>query len=78
MAIKKQQETEEEKAARALVEGIAENIIKLASTVRGLINGKMKMHGLVILLASSSKLSQVQVEKVLKALATMDEEYLRK
>lgn len=70
-------ETEEQKRQREIVEGIAHNISALAGAVKALLNGPLKQRTLVVLLASSSRLSQRQVEDVLKALADMDKDWLR-
>lgn len=71
-------ETEEEKKAREMVEQIASNIASLATAVKGLLNGPLKRKALVVLLTSSSKLAQWQVEKVLEALESMEGDWLNK
>lgn len=78
MAKKQIPETEEQKRNREMVESIANNIKSLCRAVQSLLGGPLKKKALVILLASSSGLSQYVVEKVLKALETMEGEWLNK
>lgn len=78
MAKKELKETPEQKAARELVEAIAGNIVGLAQTVHALLNGPLKKRALVILLANSSGLPQVSVDKVLKALEELQSDWLNK
>lgn len=72
------QETEEQKRNREIVEGIANNITTLARAVASLINGPLKKKALVVLLAQSSGLPQNKVEQVLKALETLESDWLNK
>lgn len=79
MATKKQkEETPQQKAYREVVEGIAGNIVVLAGAVKSLLNGPLKKRALIILLASSSRLHQTQVESVLKALEDLEADWLNK
>lgn len=71
-------ETAEQKANREMVEKIAGNIQSLADSVRSLLNGPLNRRALVILLAASARLPQVQVESVLKALESLDKDWLNK
>ncbi len=71
-------ETEEQKKYRELVESIAGNIAGLAKAVQALLNGPVKKRALVILLANSSGQSQKAVEEVLKALETLEADWLNK
>lgn len=71
------QETPEQKAARELVEGIAQNIERLANVVNTIINGRLKKHVLVMILARTAKVSQDNVEAVLNAIASMDKDNLK-
>lgn len=75
---KKKEETPEQKAQRELVEKIAGNIQSLADAVRSLLNGPLNRRALVVLLASSAKMHQTQVQAVLNALETMDKDWLNK
>lgn len=72
------EETPEQKAYRELVESIAGNITKLADAVASLLNGPLKKRALVLLLASSSRCTQKQVEDVLKALEDLKKDWLNK
>lgn len=78
MAKKNVPETADQKAQRELIEKIAGNIQSLAESVRSLLNGPLNRRALVILLATSARLHQNQVEAVLKALETMDKDWLNK
>lgn len=78
MAKKQVTETAEQKANREIVEGIAKNITTLARAVASLINGPLKKKALVVLLAQSSQLPQNKVEQVLKALETLESDWLNK
>lgn len=78
MPKKQQQETEEQKQYREMVESIAGNITALAKAVQGLLNGPVKKRALIILLASSSKVSQEKVEAVIKALETLEADWLNR
>ena len=78
MAKKQVQETEEQKRNREIVEGIAGNITTLAKAVASLINGPLKKKALIVLLASSSRLPQAQIERVLKALEDLESDWLNK
>lgn len=70
-------ETEEQKKARETVESIAKNIISLSRAVSALLNGgPLKKRALVLLLASSSGCTQYQVEAVLKAVESMESDWL--
>jgi hypothetical protein len=69
-------ETEEQKRNREIVEQIAGNVAALAKAVTALLNGSLKRNAIIILLASSSKLPQWQVEAVLKALESMEKDWL--
>ena len=71
-------ETEEQRKYRELVESIAGNIAALAKAVGALLNGPLKKRALVILLASSSGQSQKNVDDVLKALETMQADWLNR
>lgn len=78
MTKKQQIETEDQRKYRELVESIAGNITTLAKAVGALLNGPLKKRALVLLLASSSGQSQRAVEDVLKALETMQADWLNK
>lgn len=71
-------ETPEQKAQRELIEKIAGNIQSLADSVKSLLNGPLNRRALIVLLASSSKLSQDNVKNVLEALERMDKDWLNK
>ena len=71
-------ETPAQKAYREMVEKIAGNIAALAKAVSSLLNGPLKKRALVILLASSARMSQADVEKVLKALEELEKDWLNK
>lgn len=71
-------ETEEQKRNRELIESIAGNIASLAKAVAALLGGPLKKKALVILLANTSGQSQVSVEAVLKALETLEADWLNK
>ena len=71
-------ETEEQKRNREMVESIGKNIASLAKAVQSLLNGPLKKRALVVLLASSSQLSQEKVEVVLKALENLEADWLNK
>ena len=75
---KEKLETPEARANRELIEKIAGNIASLAEAVESLINGPLNKRALVVLLASSSKLSQVDVTKVLDALTDLKKDWLNK
>lgn len=72
------QETPEQKAYREVVEKIAGNIGALAKAVTALLNGPLKKRAIIKLLASSSGNSERVVEDVLKALETMEADWLNK
>lgn len=72
------QETPEQKEYREMVERIAGNIANLAKAVHSLLNGPLKRKALVILLAHSSGQSQKAVEEILKALESMEADWLSK
>lgn len=71
-------ETEEQKRNREIVESIAGGITSLARAVKSLLNGPLNKNALVILLASSSTLSQEKVKQVLKALEDLEADWLNK
>lgn len=77
MARDKKIETEEEKKAREVIEGIAENIQSLSRSVTALIGGKFKKESLVILLAHTTKLPQYQITSVLNALSNLERDHLK-
>lgn len=70
-------ETEEQRRNREIVEAIAKNITLLAKAVSALLNGPVKKKALVVLLASSSGLSQTHVDRVLTALSDLEKDWLR-
>jgi hypothetical protein len=70
-------ETPEEKRNREMVETIAGNIASLAKAVAALLNGPLKKRALLVLLASSSGLSQTVVDKVLTALQDLEKDWLK-
>lgn len=74
----KEIKTIEEKEYREIVEKIAGNIAMLAKAVNSLMNGPLKRKALIILLAQSSGESQRSVEAILKALETMEADWLNK
>lgn len=71
-------ETEEQKNQRLAVESIATNIASLSKAVASLLNGPLKKRALVVLLASSSNISQEKVSQVLTALADLEKDWLNK
>ena len=71
-------ETPEQKAYRETVEKIANNIASLADAVSSLLNGPLKRKALVVLLASSARMSQESVNEVLKALESLRGDWLNK
>ncbi len=74
----KENETEEQRINRELVEKIAGNISSLAKAVSSLINGPLKKRALVVLLASSARLPQSTVEAILTALENLEKDWLNK
>lgn len=78
MANKKGVETEEQRQYRETVERIAGNIASLSKAVAALLKGPLKKRALVILLASSSGQSQHAVDSVLKALETLEADWLNR
>ena len=78
MSKKQQVETPEQKQYRETVERIAGNIASLSKAVASLINGPLKRRALVILLASSSGQPQNAVDPILKALETLESDWLNK
>lgn len=75
---RKNEETPEQKQMREATEKIALNIQSLADGVRALIKGPLNRRALVLLLASSSSVPQNKVGDVLKALETLDIDWLNK
>lgn len=73
-----QTESEEQRKYRELVESIAGNIVALSKAVASLLNGPLKKRALVLLLASSSGQTQVAVDSILKALETLETDWLNK
>jgi len=69
-------QSEEHKANRELVEGIARNISALSDAADALLHGKLKRRAIVILLAHSAGLPQRQVDQVLTALVEMRKEWV--
>lgn len=76
-ATQKSGETDEQRQYRETVEAIARNIASLTRAVAALLGGPLKRKALVVLLASSSGLSQVAVGQVLDALANMEKDWLK-
>jgi len=72
------EETPEQKAYRELVETIAGNISNLAKAVTALLNGPLKKRALIILLANSAGQPRSVVEDVIKALETLEADWLNK
>jgi spore germination protein GerM len=75
---KKDVETEEQRMYRETVERIAGNIASLAKAVSALLNGPLKKRAIVKLLAASAGQSERVVEDVLKALESLESEWLNK
>jgi hypothetical protein len=71
-------ETDEQRKYRELVESVAGNIAMLAKAVAALLNGPLKKRALVLLLASTSSQSQATVDKVLRALETLEADWLNR
>lgn len=71
-------ETEEQKRNREVVEQIAGNIAALAKGVHSLLNGPLNKRALIILLASSSGVSQENIKKVIAALESLEPDWLNK
>jgi hypothetical protein len=78
MTKKQVTETDEQRAYREVVEKIAGNIAALSKAVVGLLNGPLKKRAIVKLLASSAGQSERVVEDVLKALETLEADWLNK
>ena len=76
--MKKEIENEKEKEYRETVEKIAGNIANLSRAVASLVAGPLKRRALVVLLASSSGMSQDAVTRVLKALEELEGDWLNK
>lgn len=74
---KKPAETEEQKKARETVELIAANIVDLAEGVRKIVNGRLNKRAIIILLASSSRLSPTVCEQVLDAITNLDKKFTK-
>lgn len=72
------EETPDQKANRELIEKIAGNISSLTDAVSSMLNGPLKKKALVVLLASSARMSQTDVEKVLTALQNLKGDWLNK
>lgn len=72
----KKTESPEDKQYRESVERIAKNIGALARAVQSLVNGPLKRKALLVLLASSTGESQRTVDNVLKALETMEKDWV--
>lgn len=77
MAKQPKPETPEQKAMREAAEAIAKNLTSLARAVESLLKGPLKRKALVVLLAQSSQLPQNKVEQVLKALETLETDWLQ-
>lgn len=77
MAKQTKPETPEQKAMREAAEAIAKNLTSLARAVESLLKGPLKKKALVVLLAQSSQLPQNKVEQVLKALETLESDWLQ-
>lgn len=76
--VKAKVETEQEREYRETVQKIAGNIAMLTKAVQSLLRGPLNRRALVILLASSSRQPQTAVEAILKALESMDKDWLNK
>lgn len=70
-------ETPEEKAARELTEGIANNIQKLSDAVSDLLDGPLNRAALLVLLANTTKMAKTQISDVLDALQNLKKDYLK-
>lgn len=70
-------ETDEAKRNREVIEGIANNIASLSRAVAALLNGPLKKRALIVLLASSARMPQGQIEEVLKALENLEKDWLK-
>jgi hypothetical protein len=75
---KANQESEEEKKAREMVETIACEIAKLSRQVSALLTGRLDRKAVVILLASMTQMPQATVKQVLEAIEGMEAKYLKK
>lgn len=71
-----QQETDEQKRNRELIESIAKNISALARSVQALLNGPLKKRAIVVLLSNSSGLTQKAIESCLTALQDLEKDWL--
>lgn len=71
-------ETEKEKKDRETIDTIATNIASLAKAVTNLLNGPLKKEAIVLLLTASSNCAKYQVENVLKAIQTLEADWLNK
>lgn len=72
-----QQESEEEKKARLVVEEIAMNIARLARQVTAILDGRLKRKTILILLSANTGLPQRTVDQVLTAIADMESTNLK-
>ncbi len=75
---RKQNETEEEKKSREMVEEIASNIAMLSRQVTALLTGRLNRKAILILLANSTRMTQGQVDTVLDAISNLEKTYLKK
>lgn len=71
-------ETPEEREAREVIEGIADNLSELSKAVKSILGGRLKRKTILVLLAHSTKMTQEKVNAVLTALENLDREYLSK
>lgn len=69
-------ETEEQRKNREMIETIAGNIASLSKAVAALLNGPLKRRAIIILIANTSGVSQEKVTEVLKALESMEKDWL--
>ncbi len=70
-------ETPQEKQYRETVETIAGNIASLSKAVVALLNGPLKKRAIVKLLASSSGQPESRVEDILKAIESLEADWLK-
>lgn len=62
--------------SKVMVETIAQNLSKLAASVNALLNGPLKKRTIIVLLASSSGMSQTTITNVLDALENLEKDWL--
>lgn len=72
------EETPREKLQRETIETIAATLASLSKAVANLLDGPLNKKALILLLSASSRCTQYQVEAVLKAVETLEADWLNK